>query len=302
MTFLEMQQELASRLRLDMNQSDQVTLIKRWLNQSQYEIWARHDWPWALDREIVQTVVDKTDGTVSIDAGGQTVTGVSTAFASGDVGKFIQFSSSNDWYKVSTFSGTTSIAIEAPYVGTSALSAGTYTLRKVFYNVSSSVEKILSIRQTISPVKLTLVPYREYDLWKPNQEATSNPQIYVPWGFDSSNRWTFSLDPFPSDVLNLEVRFKKEATELSADGDETTIPNKWQHVLIEGALYRGLEAARTSHEDKRAEFKQSSFEKQLGQMIAEAEPNSDNHHVIANRDVAFAARLPRLPEDFGPRR
>ena len=53
MEFLTIQQEVASRLRLDLTVSEQVTLVKRWINLSQQEIWGLHDWPWALEREVV---------------------------------------------------------------------------------------------------------------------------------------------------------------------------------------------------------------------------------------------------------
>ena len=70
MTFLTQQQEVASRARLDNTQSSQNTLIERWINASQAEIWAAYDWPWARDRAVVQTVIDKTAGTVDVSAGG----------------------------------------------------------------------------------------------------------------------------------------------------------------------------------------------------------------------------------------
>lgn len=302
MTFLELQQELAARGRLDLNEGNQATLVKRWINQSQQEIWGRHDWPWALDREIVQTVIDITAGTVSVSAGGQAVTGASTAFTSADIGKFIQFSSSDDWYKVTAVSSTTALTIESPYLRTSALTAGTYKLRKVLYNTSASVERVLDVRQTITPAKLTLIPYRTFDQYRPSVTAESDPTAYVLYGMDSSNRWLFSLHPNPDTALNLEVRFKKIATLLSLDADVSVIPVQWHStVLFDGALYRGLEYARTGDNDKRAEFKQRQFEEGISRMVAECEPESDSHIVLRNNDRLLQRFGPMLPNDFDQR-
>ena len=300
-TFLTLQSELKSRIRFDSGETDQVTLLKRWINAAQQELHSRHDWPWAFDREIVQTVADVTAGTVSISAGGTTVTGSSTSFASSDVGKFIQFSGSDDWYKVTAFTSTTSIDIEKPYTQTSALSAGTYILRKVFYSLSSSVEKILTIKRTVSGQKLELVHHREYDLYRPNPEGTGKSDSYVIYGYDSSNNWQICIDPPADSIFNLEVRFKKKVTDMSADDDVSIIPEKWHStVLLDGALYRALEYVRSDMSDRRAEVKRAQFEDGIARMILDAEPTSDMHNVLENRERLLGiGHTFRLPAKYG---
>lgn len=301
MTFLTLQQEIAARARLDLNKSDQATLVKRWINQAQEEIWSKYDWPWALDREVVETRVDKTAGTVSVSAAGTAVTGSSTAFASTDVDSFIQFSSSKDWYKITAVGSSAALTLEKGYVGTSALSAGTYTIRKMFYNVSANVEKVLSIRQAVSPAKLTLIPFRKFDSLRPNPESTGNPTYWIPFGYDSSNRWTFTVYPFPSVAMNMEARFKKKVTDLSADTDVSKIPEKWHGtVLLDGGLYRALEYLRTTFEDKRSEIKNAQFLKGVEEMISDAEPDSDYHPVIQSKEshVGIETFL-QLPDNYG---
>lgn len=300
-SFLNLQKELRSRVRLDLNEADQLERIKFWINQSQQEIHGRHDWPWAFDREIVQTVADITSGTVSVSAGATTVTGSSTAFAAADVGKFIQFSSSDDWYKIASVASTTSLEMEKAYTKTSALSAGTYTIRKVFYSLSSSVEKILSVRSTVEARKLDLVHFREKDRFRPNQDGTSKASSYIIYGYDSSNNWQICLDPPPDEVYNLEVRFKKKATDLSADADVSIIPEKWHStVLLDGALYRALEYTRSDFNDRRAEVKRNQFEEGIARMVMDGEPESDMHIVLENPERATGIlNYVRLPAKYG---
>lgn len=290
MAFSTLRSEVASQLRLNTSEANHATLINRWINLAQDDIWSRYDWPWALEREIVQTVADKTAGTVSINSGATAVTGSSTSFASGDVNKYIQFSSSNDWYRISAFTSATSITIESAYTATTNLSGGTYTIRRFFYNVSANVEKILSVRQTISPAKLELIHFRKLDYFRPHQTATGNPIRYVIWGYDSSDRWQFSLDPWPSTVMNLEVRYKKKATDLSADSDTSEIPEKWKTVLLDGALYHGFEYVRMQPfdaNDRRAEIKRNAFEDGISRMMQDADPEGDWHPQIRNGDVSL---------------
>ena len=304
MAFSTLQAELASMLRLDVSDPTHATVLKRWINLADDDIHSRYDWPWALEREIVQTVADVTTGTVAVAAGGTTVTGTSTAFDTTlDVGKYIQFSSSNDWYKVTAVASTTSLTIEAAYVGSSALSAGTYKLRKTFYSVSSSVEKVLTARQMVSPVKLELVHYRSLDKWRPNQTANGNPVVYVIWGYDSSNRWTFTLDPVPDAIMNIEVRFKKKRTDLSADGDVPATPEKWKGVILDGALARGYEYVRKDPfdaNDKRSELALARFERGIDRMISDSEPESDWEPQIRNPDVGLSVQnILQLPSKYG---
>ena len=299
-TFLTLQQEVASQARLNNEVSEQNTLIERWLNQAQQEIWSRHDWPWAMEREIVRTVADKTAGTVTVTSASTAVAGASTSFAAADVGKYIQFSGSNDWYRITAVADSTNLTIESAYNDTSDLSAGTYTIRQFFYSVSSSVEKVLDIRQMQSPRKLTLIHYRDFDTQVPHVVSTGKAEAYVLFGYDSSDNWRFSPYPSPDSAYNLEVRFKKKSTDLSADGDVSEIPEKWHStVLLDGALYRAF-AYQDDKDMKRSSYRKQLFEMGIDRMIADAEPESDMHYVMksSERRVSVTDAV-RLPAQFG---
>ena len=266
------------------------------------EIWAEADWYFSLDRQIVQTVVDKTAGTVDVSAGGTTVTGTSTACASTNVGSFIQFSSSNDWYKITAVAGATSLTIEIAYVGTSNLDDGTYTIRRMFYSLGSTVEKLLSARQAISPTFIDMLHYRDFDIYRPNPTSTGNPDSLVVYGLDSSGNMQFTLYPFPSAIENIEVRFKKLYTDLSADSDTSSIPAKWHEtVMIDGAIWRAFQYQSTGQaaEETRAMFARKRFESGLAKMLAQQDIDTSRHDIIVARDQARTTLGPILPYKYG---
>lgn len=300
--------QVASNLKMDMNQASQKTLVDRWVNEAYQDVHSRYDWPWAVDREIVQTVIDKTAGTVDVASGATAVSGTSTAFVAGDVGSFIQFSSSDDWYKITAWTSATSITIEAPYVGTSALDDGTYTLRKVFYQCSSSVERILSIKQALSPRKVELAPLRMLEQGVPFSEDEGSALLYALHNINSSGIVQFVLFPNPDEVFNLEMRVKNKLTELSANTDSPVIPVKWHWILVEGALekgfrYIGVGQASASPSPGIAASRDSrgKFEQGLERMIAECEPESDGLPQIRSGEVRFGSHGPYLPGDFNSR-
>ncbi|HEC64958.1 hypothetical protein LCGC14_0568130 [marine sediment metagenome] len=73
---------------------------------------------------------DKIAGTVSIVNGAAVVTGVGTAFAATDVGRYIRFDTDGFWYKITSFATATSITIDRNYEGTT-ISGGNYKLGTV---------------------------------------------------------------------------------------------------------------------------------------------------------------------------
>ena len=301
MTFSTMRSHLASILKVDATIANQTTLLNRLINQGQQEIWAAYDWPWAMEREIVETAADKTAGTAAIDSAATTVTGTSTAFASGDVGKYIQFSTNADWYRITAVASATSLTIEKGFTGSSNVTGVTYTIRQLLYSLSSSVEKVLTMRQMRSPAKLELVHYRKFHHDRPYPQSTGNPTTYILYGYDSSDRWRFSPYPWPDATMNLEVLFKKKVTDLSADTDVSEIPEKWhQTVLFDAALCRALEYVRSSDNDRRSELVRQRFKEGLEQMIADYDADSDYHPRLDNpEEKASLDNIVPFPAGWG---
>lgn len=295
MQFSTMQTEVYQQTGLDSTDLTTQTNVKRWINMIQQDIAGRWTWNFLKGREMIQTVIDKTAGTVSIASGGTTVTGVSTSFVAGDVGKYIQFQGANDWYKVTAFTSSTSIDIEAGYAPSTALSGGTYTLRKIFYSLSSSADRILDIRNWNTPLKFFEVDARTLDAMDPLPSATSNTYAFVAYGYDSSGNIQISPYPFPSDVRNLEVRTLTRLTDLSADTDTSIIPSKWHHVLTYGACWLAFSFMRKKED---ALIWNREYEKKIDDMMMQARTSEDPALVLKPIDSQVRTRFLQLPGNF----
>lgn len=294
-----MQQETAQMCKMSLSNPTQLSQIKRWLNIAQEDINSRASWPWLESREIVQTVVEKSTGTVAITAGGTAVTGTGTAFASTDVNSYIQFSNSDDWYKILTVPSALSLTIEKAFTGSTALTAGTYIIRKVYYSLSSVVDKVLTARQAVTPIKLATYGFRQFDLYKPDITTTGSPEVCIMFGMDASRDWQFFLHPIPDEVLNLEFRTKLRTTDLSADTDISSIPAKWaKTVLLAGAIWRGMEFNRASREDIRADKWLAMYEHGIERMLADEGVSEDYHSVLQSNEVRHREVSIRYPENY----
>lgn len=295
MNFLTQRQELAGQLGLDHQNADTDTMLKRWLNTSQQIITQAAEWPFLRCSAplIVQTVADKTTGTMTTTAGSSTIT-FSSAPSSSVSGYFVQTSSSNDWYRISAHTAAATTATIDP-AAIYTLSAGTYTVRKFYYATSSSVDRILQIRQDVTPYQLDEMDKEDFDKIRPNPQDTGTPRIYVMAGKDTSDIWQFILWPTPDTVINLHVDYLRAVTDLSADGDSSIIPAKWHSsVMLEGAKWQGW----TFLDDSRADQARSNLYNGIEDMRREMMPSRANHHVLRSIESTEALFPFPLPDNY----
>lgn len=297
LTFSDLQNEVYAHTGLDSTDATVQTNVSRWLNYTQQDVCARWPWPFMHSRESAVTIPDYTTGTVSVSAGSTTVTGAGTTFTathgSGDY--YIQFSSANDWYKVTARASATSITIEQAYQPTSSLSAGTFILRKIFYSLSSSVDRIIDIRNWNTPMKLIQVDARTLDDLRPDPQSTNSSYGYVAWMTDSSGNIQISPYPFPSDARLLEIRTNKRPTDMSASTDAPTVPNKYAHVLAWGAISIGFSL---KSQFDNANYWNNKVETRLAEMKREYRMSEDNQPILRSIDSVQRSKWISLPDNY----
>jgi len=245
-TFLTLQQELAAQVGLSTANSSQITLLKRWLNNSQQMILRAYEWPFLRSPTslVIQTVPDITSGTVATTAGSTSITFSTTPVDSNGsnvsvANRYIQTSSSKDWYKITAHtSGTTTATLEIAAITTAA--AATYAVRKVYYSTSTSVDRIIQVWQDVLPYQLIETTPEYFQTFNPGFLSSGTPRIYCTAGVDSSGAPQFRLWPNPDGVINLRLDYYTVATDMSSDSDVSVIPAKWHTTtLIEGAKMQG---------------------------------------------------------------
>ncbi len=245
-TFLVLQQELAAQVGLDQTVSAQATLLKRWINNAQQVILRSFEWPFLRSPTslVIQTVPDISSGTVATTAGSTSIT-FSTAPVDSNgnnvsvLGRYIQTSSSDDWYRITAHtSGLTTATLEIAAIYTAA--AATFTVRKIYYSTSTSVDRIIQIWQDVLPYQLVETTPEFFQSFNPGFLSTGSVRLYCSAGVDSTGAPQFKLWPNPDAVVNLRIDYLTVATDMSADADVSVIPAKWHTtVLLEGAKAQG---------------------------------------------------------------
>lgn len=297
-TFLTLYTELGDRLNLDPTVSANATRIKRWINLTCNDITGRYPFEWLYSRAYVQTVVDKTAGTVAVSNGGTSVVGTSTAFAAADKRSFIQFQNDTNWYEVTVVAGQT-LTITPAFAGTT-LTTGTYTLRRVYYDLPADLFQVFDVRQSSTPVKLTNLGIYTLDLYQPDISTVSQPAAYYLFRDDpevaatAAKQRQIAFFPVADAVYNIEVRYLLELTDLSADGDIPLIPVPYFEVILSGAEWLGNKFLNSPDQDNL----KSSYEFALGKMIERENQNGDYTPVLSSGDSQGTSRFLQFPSTF----
>lgn len=299
MTFLEIRQRVAEALGLaetDTTADANATMqnkLKEWVNTRYRYICGKKSWNWLIKDSIIQTTTEITTGTVEATNASTTIT-----FSSGPTPSvanwFIQFSSSDDWYQISSHTATqTGATLANAYLGTTS-STLTYTLRKVYYTLPSDMGKLLNIRQTRDDIKLHYIPIRKFDRLQADRTAKGEPEYYSFVGQDSSNLYRLEFYPVPNVAMNLNVRYYQVVAELSADGDIPLIPTQFHDVLVWDVLgtygYNFLDDTRIN--EAKAEANRILDDMEKNELVTENIPVREpfDAHLVSSED-AILGRL-----------
>lgn len=292
-TFLSLYTELGDRLSLDSTQTSYKTKLQRWLNMSQQLISGRFPFTWQLGREIVQTVVDKTAGTVTFTNGSTTAVGNGTSFTTSDGYKFINPTSSVNWFQITNVSGQT-LTLDVAYNETTV--SGPYTVRQRYYDLTSNVERVFDITQTDTNEKLTQMGIWTTDTYQPDQFEVSVPTSYYLFGQDPTVAVSaqpirqISFFPYPDAIYNMEVKYLKYISDLSNDTDIPVIPQQYFPVLLQFAEYYGQKYI--NGDDSKA---LEQAEMLMGKMIEQESSHDDYFPVLSSTDDTGGTRSNFLP-------
>lgn len=298
MTFLQMQQELSGRLTAyDETVSQDATQLKRWLNMAQQFICGRMNWPFMLAQEIIQTVTDYTTGTCAVGLVGTTVT-FSATIALSKTNHFIKFSDTDNWYQITAHTaGAATATISPAFGGAAALTAATYTIRKLWYATSTPLQSILDIKRLDPGSRIVSLSPRAADMFLPLYNSTGVPYQYISSVPASDGGLQFSLLYSPADTANLMVRGIKALSDLSADSDVSVIPTRWHPGVVAQGAYYGF----TALDDDRAKPAFEEADIVVQDMARVFSHDLGRHRVMrpVDDENQFGGPVWVMPDNFG---
>jgi hypothetical protein len=158
-------------------------------------------WDWSFNKveDDFNSLVEKTDGTITLTNAANTIAGASTTFSSDYNGGYIIVDDTR--YQVNTFTDTTTGTLTGTYAGTTGGSKS-YTLVKSHYELAASVSRIVTLTGG-SQQSLIEVPPQYLDNVDPSRQSTGVPLYYAYVGIGATNEGrVIELWPAPSTALH----------------------------------------------------------------------------------------------------
>lgn len=244
------------------NVAADLVKLKRYINLAQSEICGVYNWPFLMAQEIIQTSPDITTGTASISSGSTSLT-LSSAPTISVVDYFVQLGSDSNWYRVTAHTASsTSLTIDPGYVLNTALVAGTYKLRKLWYSTSTPLDTIVDMKNSEDGSFIPSASPRDADISLPLYYDQGSIERYIESVPSTTGGLRFSFLYSPSEIQNIIVRGIKTVTELSADADISVIPGRYTSALVNLACSYAF----TSLNDPRAEISYRKAYETIDQM------------------------------------
>lgn len=211
-------------------------------NQALHALHAGGDWD--FDQALVRLVFEaaEDDGTVSVAAGGTALTGVGTAFAAGDVGKYFRFEGEGLQYRMTARSADTTCTIET-YRETTALSGASYQLTHDRVALPARFRKAMRADHTDDVGGLQEVSLQALLHMRMHERGVSTP-LYCAFdgGSDPDNTdgvhgskylWVY---PSPTSQFVLQIPAFLKPVEMSADANGISAPYEAEAAYLEFVL------------------------------------------------------------------
>lgn len=212
-------------------------IFKKIANQANIALRSAGKWDFDKRFERLTFAGEYSTGTVSVSAGGTTVTGSGTTFTTAMVGRYIRFNGEDLQYKIATFVGVTEITIEA-YQGESNLSAVTYQITDERQALPARFRDFASplIDDVTPPLRFMRMEQLQHN--RLLYQQVDYPRWYsVEWQEDSSIPQPYMwLYPAPQSKRVILLPYYAWPPELTADGDYFRIPVEAEPALFEFLL------------------------------------------------------------------
>lgn len=176
----------------------------------------------------------------------------------------------------------------------------TYTLRQVYYDLPTDCFQVFDVRQSSTPLKLSNLGVWTLDLYQPDIQTVAAPTGYILFRQDpdiattAAKQTQISFFPIPDAQYSIEVRYAKELSDLSADGDIPNLPVPYHTVMVDGAEWLG---AKFLNDQREPQLKQA-YEFSLQKMIEMESSHADYFPVLASSDQEATSRYLPFPTTY----
>lgn len=208
--------------------------IMQALNTAHLEVHGAYDWPWAYKEINIPINPSYTTGTVSVNVGSTSVTGLGTGWSTGWTNKRIRLDNNSDW-PVASVGGNTSLTLSQTYHGAANLSGASYVIYQDVFTMPSDFEpgKDLVLLQPDVRIRVKCIPRLALETQSVVLKSlfTNIAMGYSDQGRDSSGNFLIRLIPPPTNTNVLRLVYKARPADFSSLSDYSWLPQTYQDIL-----------------------------------------------------------------------
>jgi len=221
-------------------------------------------WRWLHTRGTIITVAEYTTGTVAVTNGSKVVTGTSTVWETGMVGRTFHSSGYEELYQIAEISSPTSLRLTTEFNGTTA-TGKSYHIVENRYLLPEDFDSEVALLQFISPGNIRVHSPEVFDEIRfgpalgthvtTSTLVTGDPQDAT-IETNENGRLILVLNPFSRYRRQLLFTYYRELLKFERDEDSWPFPGKLEHVIHDGALHY---LSRDTKNDERSGIQLQSF-------------------------------------------
>ena len=279
-TYADLYTDLQNRVRVTTGVTATQTQAQRYINiaLSDINLGFQYKLPWLERTAQLRTHSPYTTGTVAISVGSTALIGTDTLWNTVNSynennartsGKML-LEGTTDIYPIATVGSDTSITLQSRYVGSSALSAASYTYYEDTYDLATNFLRPIDFQLFSQASNITLLPRDEFRRRFPRPMVQGKPEYacildMAPSGSTAPVR-RVQLYPYPADTYIIPYTYitnavgvsaaGAELTSLSSDTDEPLLPLRYRHAIVFHALYHWY---RDKRDDSRSQEAKAEY-------------------------------------------
>ncbi len=233
-TFQSCYQEVLNRTR-SLPQQSYLSPLKNAVNAIYQELCSWREWPFLQKTGRLTLVAPVTTGTLSGQAGTNTLSGSGTAFTISMIGWYLRYGSDNALYEITGVDPVSQTLTVAP-----VLSLGGTDLSYSVFPFSYSLPSDFRLPEPVTAFQLSpkmrFVGTREIQSDLINTRFGTPDRWTIVYRSDEPQTPQMVFFPFPAQPIVVQFLYLPQVPDLVNDSDPILIPSNYRRAIIEGAM------------------------------------------------------------------
>ena len=236
--FLDIYSDAMSRAKIPVTNTTKKNDMKTLINERYSDVSNAMLWKWLVTQGHLDLAAYYNTGTAAVTVGSATVTITTGVVTSAMAGRRFMTVAHGEVYKIASVDTTANILTLGTEWHGATETAGAYYIDQEIHSLASDFDRMVDVQHAFWPYDVEMVDIHRFrEIQSSNIKRHDKPSHSCLIGLDSDGVMQIAFYPASDDeAIRLPYDYIKMITPLENDTDEPLIPDKFRHILVEGAL------------------------------------------------------------------